>query len=273
MSDVFTDEWEKLWVFLTKLKLYIEFNHKKFRFKMNKRLYIVFLLKNAVFNWVDLKLHEFLDKTIKKRNEDEELIFNNYEKFKKEFQWIFEIINEKWVTKQCIHILWQNESVIKYLTEFQWIVTLTEWNNKTFTLQYYWELKDTIKDEIVKMKRSENLQKMIDAFINIDSQQWKWWMKCIKYQSHQMWTASQKNWYWDDSMNLDMINRYKSILHRFENAFKEKNKAFWKKINVQSTENWKCYNCEVIRHLVRNCKKSHCERKELAAINKRVVHN
>jgi len=64
-----------------------------------------------------------------------------------------------------------------------------------FTSQYYWEFKNTIKNEIVKMNKSENLQKMIDAFINIDSWQWKWWIKHIKYQSHQMWTASQENWY------------------------------------------------------------------------------
>jgi len=48
--NIFTDKQEKLQIFLTKLKLYIEFNHEKFRFKMNKKLYIVFLLKNAVFN-------------------------------------------------------------------------------------------------------------------------------------------------------------------------------------------------------------------------------
>jgi len=163
--------------------------------------------------------------------------------------------------------------VIKYSTEFQQIVTLIEWDNEAFTLQYYWELKDTIKDEIVRMNRSENLQKMIDAFINIDSQQWEWWMKYTEYQSHWVWTASQENWYQDDSMNLDMINRHKSILYRFENAFKRKNKAFWKKNTSQSTENQKCYNCEVIGHLVRNCKKSHCERKELVTMNKRIVHD
>jgi len=50
MSDVFTDKQEKLQTFLTKLKLYIRFNHKKFRFKMNKKLYTVSLLKNAAFN-------------------------------------------------------------------------------------------------------------------------------------------------------------------------------------------------------------------------------
>jgi len=240
---------------------------------MNKKLYTVFLLKNAVFNWVDLKLHEFLDKTVKKRNKDKKLIFDDYEKFKEKLQWVFAIINKKWATKQCIHILWQNESVIKYLTEFQWIAALTEWNNETFTLQYYWELKDTIKYEIVRMNRLKNLQKMINAFINIDSWQWKWWMKHIEYQSCWMWTALQENWYQDDSMNLNMINRHKSILCRFKSALKKKNKAFWKKISVQSTENQKCYNCEVIEHLVRNCKKSHCERKELVATNKRVVHD
>jgi len=65
-------------------------------------------------------------------------------------------------------------------------VTLIKWKNKTFTLQYYWELKDIIKDEIVWMNRSENLQRMIDVFINIDSQQWKWWMKCTENQQQQM---------------------------------------------------------------------------------------
>jgi len=157
VSHIFSDEWEKLQVFLTKLKLYIEFNHKKFRFKMNKKLYTVFLLKNTIFNWVDFKLHEFLNKMIKKRNKNKKLIFDNYRKFKEKLQWVFKIVDEKQAAEQCIHILWQNESAVKYSTEFQWIVTLTEWNNKTFTSQYYWELKDTIKDEIVKMNRSENL--------------------------------------------------------------------------------------------------------------------
>ena len=169
MLDIFTDKQEKLQVFLTKLKLYIEFNHKKFRFKMNKKLYTVFLLKNAVFNWVNLKLHEFLNKTVKQRNKNKELIFDDYEKFKKELWWVFEIVDEKQVTEQCIHILRQDGSVVKYLTEFQQIVALTEWNNETFTLQYYWGLKETIKNEIVQMNRSENLQRMVNIFINIDS--------------------------------------------------------------------------------------------------------
>jgi len=48
--NAFTDEREKLQAFLIKLKLYIEFNQVKFRFKMNKGLFTVLYLKNAAFN-------------------------------------------------------------------------------------------------------------------------------------------------------------------------------------------------------------------------------
>ncbi len=48
--NVFTDERGKLWAFLVKLKLYIEFNQAKFRSKMNKGLFTVSYLKNAAFN-------------------------------------------------------------------------------------------------------------------------------------------------------------------------------------------------------------------------------
>jgi hypothetical protein len=57
----------KLWAFLIKLELYIEFNQAKFRSEMNKGLFTVLYLKNAAFDWVDLKLHEFL--TRHQRNE------------------------------------------------------------------------------------------------------------------------------------------------------------------------------------------------------------
>jgi len=49
--NAFTDEREKLWAFLIKLKLYIEFNQAKFRFEMDKGLFTVLYLKNAAFDW------------------------------------------------------------------------------------------------------------------------------------------------------------------------------------------------------------------------------
>ena len=67
---------------------------------MNKDLYTVAYLKDAVFDWVNFKLHEFLDKSLKKWDINKELIFNDFKKFKKEFWKIFEVINEKRAVKQ-----------------------------------------------------------------------------------------------------------------------------------------------------------------------------
>ncbi len=93
--NAFTDEREKLWAFLIKLELYIEFNQAKFRFEMNKGLFTVLYLKDAAFNWVDLKLHEFFDKTLKKWMNNKKFIFDNYKKFKNELQRAFKIVDKK----------------------------------------------------------------------------------------------------------------------------------------------------------------------------------
>ena len=99
VSDVFSEEYRKLQSFLTKLNLYIGFNQKKFNFKMNKDLYTVVYFKDAAFNWVNLKLHEFLDKTSKKQDINKESIFGDFKKFKEELWRAFEVINEKRAVK------------------------------------------------------------------------------------------------------------------------------------------------------------------------------
>ena len=62
---------------------------------MNKKLFVTFFLKNAVFNWVDLKLHEFLDKTSQEKKKNKKFIYDDYNKFKEKLQWVFEVVNKK----------------------------------------------------------------------------------------------------------------------------------------------------------------------------------
>ena len=42
-----------------------------------------------------------------------------------------------------------NKSAAKYSVKFQHIVILINWDNDVLILQYYWELSEDIKDEIV----------------------------------------------------------------------------------------------------------------------------
>ena len=64
-----------------------------------------------------------------------------------------------------------NKSAVKYAAEFQRIAALTDWDDDALVLQYYWGLNETIKDKIARMDRPEELQDMINTFINIDSRQ------------------------------------------------------------------------------------------------------
>jgi len=160
--DAFTDERGKLQAFLIKLKLYIEFNQTKFRSEMDKGLFTVSYLKDAAFDWIDLKLHEFLDKTSKKQMNNKKSIFSNYKKFKDELWRAFKIVDEKQAAERWLHILKMNKSAVKYAAEFQWIAALMNWDNDALVLQYYWGLNETIKDEIVRMNWPEKLQNMIN---------------------------------------------------------------------------------------------------------------
>ncbi len=267
--NVFRDEREKLWAFLVKLKLYIEFNQAKFRSEMDKGLFIVSYLKDAAFDWVDLKLHEFLDKTPKRWMNNKKFIFSDYKKFKNKLQRAFRVVDKKQAAERWLHILKMNKSAVKYAAEFQWITALMNWDNDALVLQYYWGLNKTIKDEIVRMNQPEELQNMINIFININSHQWKQQMKRTEHYTSKMW----KRHYIlrrGDSINLDAIKKHCEQQPQM--------KQEWCMSKLYKPQSWwvkthECYNCEKLKHLARTCKKPQQERKEVAATNTRVVHN
>jgi len=267
--NVFTGKRGKLQAFLIKLELYIEFNQAKFRSEMNKGLFTILYLKNAAFNWVDPKLYEFLNKTLKKWMNNKKFIFDDYKKFKDELWRAFKIVNKKWAAERWLHILKMNKLTVKYAAEFQQIATLTDWDDDALVLQYYWGLNETIKDEIARMNWPEELQNMINTFINIDSCQWEWRMKRTEHYTSKVW----KRHYTlrrGDPMNLDVIEK-----HCEQRSQVKQGQCMSKpyKPQPQWAETCECYNCEKPEHLARTCKKPQQERKEVAATDTRVVHN
>ncbi len=100
---------------------------------------------------------------------NKKFIFSNYKKFKDELQRAFRVVDEKQAAERRLHILKMNKSAAKYAAEFQRIAALMDWDDNALVLQYYWRLNKTIKDEIARMDRPEELQNMINIFININS--------------------------------------------------------------------------------------------------------
>jgi len=267
--NAFTGERGKLRAFLTKLELYIEFNQTKFRSEMDKGLFTVSYLKDAAFNWVDLKLHEFLDKTSKKRMNNKESIFGDYKKFKDELQRAFGVVDEKQAAERRLHILKMNKSAAKYAAEFQRIAALMDWDDDALVLQYYWGLNETIKDEIARMDRPEELQDMINIFININSHQWEQRMERTGHYTSKVW-GRRYTLRKGDPMNLNAIEK-----HCEQRPQVKQGRCMSKPYKPQPrwAETRECYNCEKPEHLARTCKKPQQERKEVAATDTHVVHN
>ncbi len=100
-----------------------------------------------------------------------------------------------------------DKSAAKYAAEFQRIAALMDWDDDALVSQYYWGLNETIKDEIARMDRPEELQDMIDTFINIDSRQWERRMKRTGHYTPKVW-GRRYTPRRGDPMDLDAIEKH-----------------------------------------------------------------
>lgn len=206
--DAFSGEQGKLRSFLAKLNSYIGFNQKQFSSETDKGLYTVAYLKDAAFDWVDPKLHEFLDKTPYEQTQDEDSIFNDFKRFKEELRRAFGVVDKKRAPERRLHTLRMNKSAAKYAAEFQRIAALTDWDDDALVSHYYWGLSETIKDEIARRDRTEELQEMIDTSINIDNRQWERRMEKMEPRViPRMWGRRFTTRVRGDPMDLDNIEK------------------------------------------------------------------
>ncbi len=95
----------------------------------------------------------------------------------------------------------------KYAAEFQRIAALTDWDDDALVSQYYWGLNETIKDEIARMDQPEELQDMINTFININSCQWERRMKRTGHYTPKVWERHYTPRR-GDPMNLNAIEKH-----------------------------------------------------------------
>jgi hypothetical protein len=152
--------------------------------RWTKACFTVSYLKNAAFNWVGLKLHEFLDKTSKKWMNNKKFIFNNYKKFKNELWRVFKIVDKKWAAENDF-TFWRWTSTVKYAAEFQWITALMNWKWWRFSITILWGLNETIKDEIVRMINLKSSE--YDHLHQHQQLLMRTQMKCTEHYTSKVW--------------------------------------------------------------------------------------
>ena len=115
----------------------------------------------------------YLQKKLKKWEEKINIIFRNSQMFKKCLRRVFEYIDKKCTAEWQLYNLWQKIFAATYSISFQHIVMNMKWNNAAFISQFYQKLREKVKNEITKINKLSDLQKMIFRVMIINNKQYK----------------------------------------------------------------------------------------------------
>ncbi len=170
--NLYYEDKDKLDAFLIQVNIYVR-AHKKLSSLYDKILFAFLYFKKDIFKW----FKSLIKNHLKNKSEDQEdeinRVFENFSNFEQAIQRMYEDINAKWVIERQLYDIKQSESTFKYIVAFQSIAAKIEWNDLTFTAQFYKELKNVIKNEIIHMNRFATLHAMISKTIMLNNQQYE----------------------------------------------------------------------------------------------------
>ncbi len=238
-SNLYYEDRDKLNAFLIQVNVYVRV-HKKLDSLHDKILFAFSYFKEDVFKWFKLLIRNHLKNKLKDREEEINRIFEDFFNFEQAIQRMYEDINVKWIIERQLYDIKQSESAFKYVAAFQSIAAEIEWNDSTFTAQFYRELKNVIKNEIARTNKFATLHIMISKIIVLNNWQYERRLEKknkIAYASVARSKKKKKQSYYDSqSMKLDAIRK---ILMNARDKTVQQSKA--------------CYTCEKLDHFFRDC--------------------
>ena len=136
-------------------------------------MFTALYLHDNSFKWVQLHLKDFLKCTEDTWEVKSQTIFNMFLRFKKSICKIFTNINAERTAERTLISLQQENSAITYVIKFQKVTISTNWEDISLTAQFYKELKNAVKNNLIREDWPESLSDMIDAAVYINNRQYK----------------------------------------------------------------------------------------------------
>ena len=241
-SNLYHDDRNKLEAYLVQIKLYIKRYSFQFKFIENKVLFAFIYLKDNAFTWFHHYLTNYLQKKSEKREEEINTIFRDFQTFKKRLRRVFEDIDKKRTAERQLYNLRQKIFAATYSISFQHIATNMKWNDAALISQFYQRLREKVKNEIARIDKLVDLQKMIFRMMIIDNRQYERRLKKDKESTMSVilsWKFKKKrrqSYYDFQSMKLDAT---------WKISMNTRDKT------VQQSKT--CYTCEKLSHYSKNC--------------------
>ncbi len=240
--NLYHNDQNKLKAYLVQIELYIKWYSSQFKFIENKVLFAFIYLRNNAFTWFHHYLTNYLQKKSEKREEEINMIFRDFQTFEKRLRRVFENIDKKCTAEHQLYNLRQKIFAATYSISFQHIAMNTKWDDAALISQFYQKLRKKVKNEITRIDKLVNLQKMIFRAMIINNRQYE---KCLKKDkestmsivlSRKFKKKRQQSYYDSQSMKLDATQKI---------SMNARNKT------VQQSKT--CYTCEKLSHYFKNC--------------------
>ena len=118
LPEPFESNQEKLWSTFSQVEFIFGFNKDRFVKGQYKVLFTSLYLQGLAFEWFNTFLYDFLKNDPKDRDDDINIIVQNFSHFKKQMRQVIEDFDKKHAAERKMQVLRQTGSAAKYKSKF-----------------------------------------------------------------------------------------------------------------------------------------------------------
>ena len=122
-------------------------------------LFAISYLDGTIFNWVQLRLENFLKNDGKKQQQKSQQMFYKFDNFCIYIKEVFKNQDEKKAIEKQLLILKQTQSAMVYGSRFKTLAYTIKWDDAALASKFYEKLKNRVKNAMVAMDKPESLKK------------------------------------------------------------------------------------------------------------------
>lgn len=159
--EFFYGQRNKVNQFITQLRMVITLQPSRFEDEKTKVGYAATFLRDEGLLWIQ----PFLSKS----EYDQPEWLKTFDAFAKELKRIFGDPDEVATAERRIQSLSQRGSLAKYITEFRRCAAIVTWDDAALCSHFYRGLRGSIKDELARIGKPDDLEDLINTSIRIDN--------------------------------------------------------------------------------------------------------
>ena len=150
------------------MSVYFMLHANQFSSETFKMLFATSYLEEAILDWMQSRMKDYLKNSKSKREIETSQIFHNFINMTIAIKKAFENNDEDKVNERRLLILRQQKAMTIYVAQFRTLIYKTNWDDSTLKTHFYKELNDRVKNVMIAIEESNSLIEVIELTIKID---------------------------------------------------------------------------------------------------------